>query len=48
MLLTPDSSAGTPIRRPVVTRDDAGLWRYDGTDIAAVGARDVTLGEVVN
>ncbi len=47
MLLTRDSFAATVVDRPAVVRDDAGMWRYDGTGIAAVGARDVTLGELV-
>lgn len=49
MLTFPDSLAVCPDDdRPAVVLDDAGAWHYEGTDIAAVGARDVTLGEAVD
>jgi hypothetical protein len=48
MLATRDSAVASSVDNPVVVRDEAGVWRYDGTEIAAVGARDVTLAEVVN
>lgn len=34
--------------RPGVALDESGSWKYEGTEIPAVGARDVTLAESVN
>jgi len=34
--------------RPIVVLKDGHGWVYEGTDIPAVGARDITLGEAVN
>lgn len=34
--------------RPSVALDDSAGWRYDGTEIPVVGARDVTLAEAAN
>jgi hypothetical protein len=47
LLAIRDSSGMTPVDRPAVVRDDSGSWQYLGTGIQAVGARDLTLGEVV-
>jgi hypothetical protein len=49
MLTFPDSLAVCPDddRLPVVLGDE-GAWYYEGTDIAAVGARDVTLEKAVD
>lgn len=48
MLTTPDIPAVPGSDRPVVVRDAAGTWCYEGTDVPAVGARSIKLGEVVN
>jgi hypothetical protein len=46
------SFANTPLipasERPSVVFDDSAGWKYDGTDIPAVGARDITLAEAAN
>jgi nitroreductase len=34
--------------RPSIASDDSAGWKYEGTEIPVVGARDVTLAEVAN
>lgn len=49
MLTFPDSlSSSANADRPALVLDEAGVWQYAGTDVVAVGARDITLAEVVN
>ena len=43
-----DSPLVPASERPCVALDDSAGWRYEGTEIPAVGARDVTLAEVAN
>jgi hypothetical protein len=38
----------TTAQAPRVIRDGSGNWHYEGTDVPAVGARDITLAEVIN
>lgn len=44
--------ANTPLvqasERPSIASDDSAGWKYEGTEIPVVGARDVTLAEVAN
>lgn len=49
-MLTFPNSLAAPLNldRPAVVLDEAGEWRYAGTEIAAVGARNITLGEAVD
>jgi hypothetical protein len=47
MLATLDSFVAPSATRPLLVRDEEGTWRYSHGGIAAVGARDVTLGDTV-
>jgi hypothetical protein len=43
-----NSPLSLPAERPLVALDESGEWKYEGTEIAAVGARDLTLAEVAD